>query len=48
MIADIVGIPVADREWLFGLTKELLQGGDTEHVATMTAAPANAHLMSIS
>jgi cytochrome P450 len=34
MIADIVGIPVADRDWLFGLTKELLQGGDAEHVAT--------------
>jgi cytochrome P450 len=28
MIADIVGIPVEDREWLFGLTKELLQGSD--------------------
>ena len=28
MIADIVGIPVVDREWLFGLTKELLQGAE--------------------
>ena len=28
MIADIVGIPLEDREWLFGLTKELLQGGE--------------------
>ena len=28
MIADIVGIPVEDREWLFGLTQELLQAGD--------------------
>jgi cytochrome P450 len=32
MIADIVGIPVADREWLFGLTKELLAGA-TDNVA---------------
>jgi cytochrome P450 len=30
MIADIVGIPVEDREWLFGLTKELLQGDASE------------------
>jgi cytochrome P450 len=34
MIADIVGIPVEDREWLFGLTKELLQGGDPNRVAS--------------
>ena len=34
MIADIVGIPVEDREWLFGLTKELLQGGDTSQIAS--------------
>jgi cytochrome P450 len=34
MIADIVGIPVEDREWLFGLTKELLQGGDPHQVAS--------------
>ena len=34
MIADIVGIPVDDREWLFGLTKELLAGSDTDHVAS--------------
>jgi cytochrome P450 len=34
MIADIVGIPVEDREWLFGLTKELLQGGDADKVAS--------------
>ena len=26
MIADIVGIPVEDRPWLFGLTNQLLQG----------------------
>jgi cytochrome P450 len=26
MIADIMGIPVADRDWLFGLTSDLLQG----------------------
>ena len=26
MIADIVGIPVEDREWLFALTTEFLQG----------------------
>ena len=37
MIADIVGIPVEDREWLFGLTKTLLQG-DTDTVT----APENA------
>jgi cytochrome P450 len=34
MIADIVGIPVEDRAWLFGLTKELLQGSDADHVAS--------------
>jgi cytochrome P450 len=34
MIADIVGIPLADREWLFGLTRELLAGGDADHVAS--------------
>jgi cytochrome P450 len=34
MIADIVGIPVDDREWLFGLTKELLAGSDTDHVVS--------------
>jgi cytochrome P450 len=28
MIADIVGIPVADREWLFTLTNKFLQGSD--------------------
>ena len=33
MIADIVGIPVEDREWLFGLTQKLLQG-DAENVAS--------------
>jgi cytochrome P450 len=33
MIADIVGIPVEDREWLFGLTKKLLQG-DAENLAS--------------
>ena len=34
MIADIVGIPVEDREWLFGLTKELLQAGDDAQAAS--------------
>jgi cytochrome P450 len=34
MIADIVGIPVEDREWLFSLTKELLQGGDAGNIAS--------------
>jgi cytochrome P450 len=34
MIADIVGIPVEDRDWLFGLTKELLQGGDAGNIAS--------------
>ncbi len=33
MIADIVGIPIEDREWLFGLTQKLLQG-DAERVAS--------------
>lgn len=28
MIADIVGIPVEDRQWLFQLTNEFLQAGD--------------------
>jgi cytochrome P450 len=28
MIADIVGIPVADRRWLFQLTSDFLQAGD--------------------
>ena len=37
MIADIVGIPVDDREWVFGLTKELLAGSDTDHVASPDA-----------
>ena len=31
MIADIVGIPVQDREWLFGLAKQILQGADPNH-----------------
>jgi len=30
VIADIVGIPVEDRDWLFRLTNEALQGGLTE------------------
>lgn len=34
MIADIVGIPLEDREWLFGLTKELLQGVDGNNTAS--------------
>jgi cytochrome P450 len=33
MIADIVGIPLEDREWVFGLTNELLQGGDAGNIA---------------
>ena len=28
MIADMVGIPEADREWLFGVTNEFLAAGD--------------------
>ena len=34
MIADIVGIPVDDREWLFGLTKKLLAGSDADHATS--------------
>jgi cytochrome P450 len=34
LIADIVGIPLEDREWLFGLTKELLAAGDSDHIAS--------------
>jgi cytochrome P450 len=30
MIADIVGIPVEDRQWLFDLTNKFLQAGDPE------------------
>jgi cytochrome P450 len=30
MIADIVGIPVEDRDWLFSLTNDFLQAGDPE------------------
>jgi len=30
MIADIVGIPVEDRKWLFTLTTKFLQAGDPE------------------
>jgi cytochrome P450 len=33
MIADIMGIPLEDREWLFGLTNELLQGGNAGNIA---------------
>ena len=40
MIADIVGIPIEDREWLFGLTKELLAGGDSDNIASPEAALA--------
>jgi cytochrome P450 len=28
MIADIIGIPIADRDWVFGLTNEFLLSGD--------------------
>jgi cytochrome P450 len=34
MIADIVGIPVEDREWLFALTTDFLQAGDPENPIT--------------
>ena len=37
MIADIVGIPLDDREWLFGLTKEMLAGGDSANIASPEA-----------
>lgn len=33
MIADIMGIPVADRGWLFGLTSDLLQGPESGGIA---------------
>jgi cytochrome P450 len=33
MIADIVGIPLADRDWLFGLTSQIFAGVD-ENAAT--------------
>jgi cytochrome P450 len=32
MIADIIGIPVEDREWLFTLTNRVLQGSDGSEV----------------
>jgi cytochrome P450 len=32
MISDIVGIPVEDREWLFSITTDVLQGGGAEHL----------------
>ncbi len=31
MIADIVGIPIEDRQWLFKLTTDFLQAGDPAH-----------------
>jgi cholest-4-en-3-one 26-monooxygenase len=31
MIADIMGIPIEDREWLFNLTNDFLQAGDPEN-----------------
>jgi len=34
MIADIVGIPVEDRAWLFDVTTDFLQGGDPERGLT--------------
>jgi cytochrome P450 len=33
MIADIIGIPLEDRELIFSLTKDLLAGGDTDGLA---------------
>jgi cytochrome P450 len=41
MIADIVGIPVEDRQWLFTLTNEFLQGGDSEDRGTEEARAAS-------
>lgn len=35
VIADIVGIPLEDREWLFTLTTNFLQAGDAEHPVTL-------------
>ncbi len=35
VIADIVGIPLEDREWLFTLTTEFLQAGDADHRLTL-------------
>lgn len=35
MIADIVGIPIEDREWLFTLTTDFLQGSDPEYPITV-------------
>ena len=37
MIADIVGIPLDNRDWLFGLTKELLAGGDADNIVSPDA-----------
>ncbi|MBV8462483.1 MAG: cytochrome P450 [Acidimicrobiales bacterium] len=34
MIADIVGIPLEDRTWLFGVTNDLLLGTDSLHPVT--------------
>jgi cytochrome P450 len=34
MIADIVGIPHADRDWLFGLTNDFLQGNARQEPIT--------------
>lgn len=34
MIADIVGIPLEDRQWLFNLTTDFLQASDPEHPVT--------------
>ncbi len=35
VIADIVGIPLEDREWLFTLTTHFLQAGDADHPLTL-------------
>jgi cytochrome P450 len=35
VIADIVGIPLEDREWLFTLTTDFLQAGDADHPLTL-------------
>jgi cholest-4-en-3-one 26-monooxygenase len=34
MIADIIGIPLAEREWLFNLTTDFLQNGDPQRNVT--------------
>ena len=40
MIADIMGIPVEDREWLFSLANDMLQSSDPEHGIPEEERPA--------